>query len=78
MVIERFFLFFFFFNVDYVLKVFTENEFVTVLFLCYALVFSIPEACGILVPGSGFEPALPALEGKVLAVGPPGKSLEDF
>ena len=62
---------------DYVLKVFIESEFVTILFLFYALVFS-SEACGILVPGSGFEPALPALEGRVLTIGPPGKSLEDF
>ena len=38
MVIGRFLLFVF--NVDYVLKVFIENEFVTILFLFYALVFS--------------------------------------
>ena len=39
MVIGRFLLFFFF-NVDYVLKVFIENEFVIILFLFFALVFS--------------------------------------
>jgi len=33
------------------------------------------EACGILAPGQGVEPAPPALEGQVLATGPPGKSL---
>ena len=33
------------------------------------------EACGILAPGPGIEPAPPALEGEVLTTGPPGKSL---
>ena len=33
------------------------------------------EACGILAPRPGIEPAPPALEGKVLTTGPPGKSL---
>ena len=33
-----------------------------------------PEARGILVPRPGIEPTLPALEGKVLTIGPPGKS----
>ncbi|XP_060140769.1 RNA-binding protein 38 isoform X2 [Globicephala melas] len=33
------------------------------------------EACGILVPRPGIEPAPPALEGKVPTTGPPGKSL---
>ena len=32
------------------------------------------EACGILAPWPGTEPTLPALEGKVLTTGPPGKS----
>ena len=37
------------------------------------------EACGILAPPPGIEPAPPALEGKVLTTGPPGKSLvEEF
>ena len=31
------------------------------------------EACGILVPQPGMKPACPALEGKVLATGLPGK-----
>ena len=33
------------------------------------------EACGILAPRPGIEPAPPALEGEVLTTGPPGKSL---
>ena len=32
------------------------------------------EACGILAPRPGIEPTPPALEGKVLTAGPPGKS----
>ena len=32
-------------------------------------------ACGILVPQSGIEPASPALKGRFLTTGPPGKSL---
>ena len=32
------------------------------------------KACGILAPWPGIKPA-PALEGKVLTTGPPGKSL---
>ena len=32
------------------------------------------EACGILAPQPGIEPAPPALEGEVLTTGPPGKS----
>ena len=35
--------------------------------------FVDPEACGILAPRSGIEPAPPALEGKVLTIGLPGK-----
>ena len=34
------------------------------------------EACGILAPQPGIEPAPPALEGEVLTTGPPRKSLE--
>ena len=33
-----------------------------------------PEACGILAPRPGIEPAPPELEGEVLTTGPPGKS----
>ena len=36
--------------------------------------FFVHEACGILAPQPGMEPAPPALEGEVLATGPPGKS----
>ena len=32
------------------------------------------EACGILAPQPGIEPAPPALQGKVLTTGPSGKS----
>ena len=34
------------------------------------------EACGILAPRPGIEPAPPALEGEVSTTGPPGKSLD--
>ena len=34
-----------------------------------------PKSCGTLAPWPGIEPAPPALEGKVLTTGPPGKSL---
>ena len=33
-----------------------------------------PEACKILAPQPGIEPAPPALEGEVLTTAPPGKS----
>ena len=58
-------LFFFkiFFLMWTILKVFIEL--VTVLLLFYVLVFGC-EACGILAPGPGIEPAPPALEGEVL------------
>ena len=36
---------------------------------------SFPTACGILVPQPGIEPTSPALEGRFLTTGPPGKSL---
>ena len=49
-------------------------EFITILFLFY--VFFDHEACGILAPRPGIQPAPPALEGEVLTTGPPGKSLE--
>ena len=56
-----------------IFKVFIE--FVTVLLLFW---FFGREACGILAPRPGIEPAPPALEGEVLTTGPPGKSLECF
>ena len=55
-----------------ILKVFIE--FVTILLLFYVFWFFGPEACGILAPRPGIEPAPPALEGRVLTTGPPGKS----
>ena len=41
---------------------------------CFMFWFFGHEACGILTPQPGIEPAPPALEGKVLTTGPPGKS----
>ena len=43
---------------------------------CFCSIFWFfgPEACGILAPHPGIKPAPPALEGKVLPTGPPGKS----
>ena len=37
--------------------------------------FSCSVACGILVPQPGIEPMSPALQGRFLTTGPPGKSL---
>ena len=53
-------------------------EFVTVLLWIYVSVFLGLQACGILVPWPGIEPAPSALEGEVLTTGPPGKSLGSF
>ena len=36
------------------------------------------DACGILTPQPGIKPTPPALEGKVLTTGPPGKSQSPF
>ena len=49
-------------------------EFVTVLLLFYVLLFS-PRGMWHLSSLIGIEPPPPALEGKVLTRGPPGKSL---
>ena len=38
--------------------------------------FFFLNACGILAPGVGIEPAPPALKGEMLTTGPPGKSLK--
>ena len=54
-----------------IFKVFIE--FVTIFLLFYVLVFGC-ETCGILAPQPGIELTPPALEGKVLTTGPPGKS----
>ena len=56
------FLFFCFFDVDHLKKVFIE--FVTILLLFYVLIFG-QEACGILAPRPGIVPTAPGLEGKV-------------
>ena len=57
-----------------ILKVFIE--FVTILLLLYVLVFFGCEACEAFgAPQPGIELACPALEGKVLTTGLPGKSL---
>ena len=51
-------------------------EFVTILLLFYVLIFWHGcEACEILAPRPGIEPATPALEGEVLTTGLPGNSL---
>ena len=42
---------------------------------CSLCCFFGREACGILAPRPGIEPALPAVEGEVPATGPPGRSL---
>ena len=63
---------FFFFLMWTIFKVCIE--FTTTLLLLYVLILGGHDACGILVPRPGIEPALPALEVKVLTAGPPGKS----
>ena len=40
--------------------------------------FFCSEACDILAPPPGIEPAPLALEGEVLATGPPGKSQDEY
>ena len=42
---------------------------------CFMFWFSGHEACGILAPSPGMEPATPSLEGEILTTGLPGKSL---
>ena len=49
-------------------------EFVTILLLFYGFWFLGPKAYGILAPQPGIKPTPPALEGKVLTTGLPGKS----
>ena len=46
--------------------------FLAALGLCCSMMFSL--SCGILVPQPGIKPASPALEGKFLITGPPGRS----
>ena len=72
-ILPPFFLRFFFFLMWTVFKVFIE--FVTILLLFFMFWVFGPEACGILAPRPGVKLTPPALEGKVLTTGPPGKSL---
>ena len=58
-----------------IFKVFIE--FVTIL-LMFCFGFFGCEACGILAPWPGNEPAPLALEGEVSTTGPPGKSLQEI
>jgi len=51
-------------------------EFVTQYCFCFVFWFFGREACGISAPRPGIKPTDPALEGKVLATGHPGKSME--
>ena len=57
--------------------IFKVFEFVTVLLL-FLFWFFGHEACGILAPQPGTDPAPPALEGEVPTTGPPGKSRPHF
>ena len=65
-----------------IFKVFIEFCYSIASVLCFGFLwvflvffFFDHEACGILAPwGPGTEPAPPALKGKVLSTGPPGKS----
>ena len=75
---------FFFFNflvvivaLDHFLKVFTEFVTILVLFLMGFWYFG-HEACGILAPRPGTKPLTSAVEGQVLAAGPPWKLLESL
>ena len=63
----------FVFDVDHFLEVFIE--FVTILLL-FCVLFFWPQCMWHLSYLTGIEPAPPALEGKVLTTGPPGKSHE--
>ena len=64
-------LFFFFFFMWTIFKAFIE--FVTILLLLYVLVFWTGDMWN-LATRPGIEPAIPALEAKVLTTRPPGKS----
>ena len=55
-----------------ILKVFIG--FITILLLFYVVVFW-PQSMQLLAPGPEIEPAPPALEGRFLTTGPPGKCL---
>ena len=68
-------IFFFFFDVDHFFK---SSLNLLQYFFCFMFWFFGHEACGILAPEPGIEPAPPALEGKVPTTGPPGKSLANW
>ena len=59
-------------------KVFIEFVTILLLFCVFDFFFFGPEACGILAPQPGIEPAPPALEGSVLTTGSPGTPLLVF
>ena len=61
-------------DVDHFLKVCIEFFYNIASVLC--LVFLASRHVGVLAPQPGIKPTPPALEGKVLTTGPPGKSLE--
>ena len=65
--------FFFFFFLLWTIFFKLLIEFVTILLVVCCGVLAI-NACGILVPGVGMEPAPAALKGEMLTTGPPGKS----
>ena len=58
-----------------IFKIFIEVVMISLLFYVLGFFFG-PEARGIVVPHPGIESTLPALEGKVLSTGPPGRSPE--
>ena len=72
LILAHIFFFPFFLKCGPFFKVFIE--FVTMYCFCFMFWFLDHEACGILAPQSGFEPAPPALEGGFLTAGLPGKS----
>ena len=71
-------LFHFFFKIFFLMWTIFLKSLLNVLQYCFCFMFWFfgREACGILAPRPGTEPAPAALEGEVLTTGPPGKSLE--
>ena len=72
LILAHIFFFPFFLKCGPFFKVFIE--FVTMYCFCFMFWFLDHEACGILAPQSGFEPAPPALEGTISTTRTPGKS----
>jgi len=64
----------------YFFKYFLCEPFLKSLLNCFCFMFWFfgIEPCGILAPQQGIEPLSPALEGKVLTTGPPGKTHSRF